>query len=105
MVNELDGDTFDKAVSGGLVVVDLWAPWCVPCKMLAPIVEDLSKEYAGRISFHKLNIDEHNGPAIKHQVMGIPTLLVFKEGKLVDRMVGAMPKDKIKSRLEKTLQL
>jgi thioredoxin 1 len=104
MVNELTEATFDKAVSSGLVVVDLWAPWCGPCKLLAPVVEELSKDYAGRIEFHKLNIDEHNGPAVKHQVMGIPTLLVFKGGKLIDRIVGAMPKDKIMTRLEMALQ-
>ena len=100
MVQELDEAGFDDAVSSGLSVVDLWAPWCMPCQMIAPIIEELSKEYEGKISFYKLNIDEHQGPAAKHQVMSIPTLLVFKDGQVVDRIVGALPKDSIKSKLE-----
>jgi thioredoxin 1 len=103
MVSELTEDTFDQAIKSGLVVVDLWAPWCMPCKMLGPIMDELSLKYSGRISFHKLNIDEHQGPAAKHQVMSIPTLLVFKEGNLVDRIVGALPKERIKSKLENHL--
>jgi thioredoxin 1 len=101
--NELTEATFDQATKEGLVVVDFWAPWCGPCKMIAPIVEELSGEYGGKASFCKLNIDEHKGPAMKYQVMSIPTLLVFKGGKMVERIVGALPKDKIKARLDKHL--
>ncbi len=75
-----------------LVVVDCWAPWCAPCHMVAPILEELAREYAGRISFGKLNVDENKSVALEHQIMSIPTLLVFKNGKLVDRIIGAMPK-------------
>lgn len=75
-----------------LVVVDCWAPWCAPCRMVAPILEELAREYAGRISFGKLNVDENQSVALEHQIMSIPTLLVFKNGKLVDRIIGAMPK-------------
>lgn len=103
MVGELTEATFDQAVSSGLVVVDLWAPWCVPCRMLAPTVEELAGEYAGKAAFYKLNIDEEKGPAQKHQVMSIPTLLVFKDGKVVDRIVGALPKERIMERLAKRL--
>ncbi|MFH1054990.1 MAG: thioredoxin [Candidatus Altiarchaeota archaeon] len=103
MVEELTEGSFDQAVKSGLVVVDLWAPWCMPCRMIAPTVEALSKEYLGRVTFYKLNIDEHNGPAVKHQVMSIPTLLVFKDGKVVDRIVGALPKERMKEKLEKHL--
>ncbi len=103
MVREITGEEFDDAVKEGVVVVDLWAPWCMPCKMIAPALDALSKEYDGRISFCKLNIDEHQGPAQKHQVMSIPTLLVFKDGELVDRVVGALPKDSIKEKLEAAL--
>jgi thioredoxin 1 len=99
MIEELTGITFDQAVKSGLVVVDIWAPWCMPCRMIAPIVEGLAEEYRGRINFFKLNIDEHKEPAIKHQVMSIPTLLVFKDGKLVGRIVGALPEDRIKEKL------
>lgn len=75
-----------------LVVVDCWAPWCTPCHMVAPILEELAREYAGRISFGKLNVDENQSVALEYQIMSIPTLLVFKNGKLVDRIIGAMPK-------------
>ena len=75
-----------------LVVVDCWAPWCAPCRMVAPILEELAREYAGRISFGKLNVDENQSVALEHQIMSIPTLLVFKNGKLVDRIIGAIPK-------------
>lgn len=75
-----------------LVVVDCWAPWCTPCHMIAPILEEMAREYAGRISFGKLNVDENQSVALEYQIMSIPTLLVFKNGKLVDRIIGAMPK-------------
>ena len=75
-----------------LVVVDCWAPWCAPCHMVAPILEELARGYAGRISFGKLDVDENQSVALQHQIMSIPTLLVFKNGKLVDRIIGAMPK-------------
>jgi len=75
-----------------LVVVDCWAPWCAPCYMVAPILEELAREYAGRILFGKLNVDENQSVALEYQIMSIPTLLVFKNGKLVDLIIGAMPK-------------
>lgn len=103
MVQELTETTFDQAVSKGLAVVDLWAPWCGPCRMIAPIIEELATEYDGRILFYKLNIDEQQAPAVKYQVMSIPTLLVFKNGSVVDRIVGAQPKEKIKAKLDKHL--
>jgi len=102
-VQELTESTFDQAVSSGLAIVDLWAPWCGPCRMIAPAVEELSDEFQGKAGFYRLNIDENKGPAVRHQVMSIPTLLIFKEGKLVDRLVGALPKEKIRAKLEKHL--
>ena len=102
-VQELTESTFDQAVAKGLAIVDLWAPWCGPCRMIAPAMEELSGEFQGKAGFYKLDIDENKGPAVRHQVMSIPTLLVFRDGKLVDRLVGALPKDKIKARLEKHL--
>ncbi len=75
-----------------LVVVDCWAPWCAPCRMIAPVVEEMSRDYAGKIVFAKLNVDENQRTAMKYQTMSIPTLLVFKNGRLVDRIVGAMPR-------------
>ncbi|HEC94420.1 MAG TPA: thioredoxin [Thermoplasmatales archaeon] len=82
------------------VVVDCWAPWCGPCRMIAPVIEELAKEMKGRIVFAKLNVDENQTTAMKYQIMSIPTLLVFKNGKLVDRIIGAIPKEILKQKLK-----
>ena len=82
-----------------LVVVDCWAPWCAPCHMVAPVVEEMARDYAGRILFGKLNVDENREVATRYQIMGIPTLLVFKNGKLVDRIVGAMPRQTLEPKI------
>ena len=82
-----------------LLVVDCWAPWCAPCRMVAPILEELAREYAGRISFGKLNVDENQSVALEYEIMSIPTLLVFKNGKLVDRIIGALPKNALESKI------
>lgn len=86
-----------------LVVVDCWAPWCAPCRMIAPIIEELAQKYAGRISFGKLNVDENGSAAVEYQIMSIPTLLVFKNGELVDRIVGAMPMGALEQRITRHL--
>jgi len=89
---EVDDRTLDQFVeTHPVVVLDCWAPWCGPCRMIAPIIEKLAKKYAGRIVFGKLNVDENQGTALKYRIMGIPTLLLFKNGRLVDRVVGFMP--------------
>ncbi len=82
------------------VVIDCWAPWCGPCRMVEPVIEELAKELQGKIVFGKLNVDENPGTSTKHQIMSIPTLLVFKNGNLVDRLVGAYPKEELKKKLE-----
>jgi len=71
-----------------LAVVDFWAPWCGPCKIIAPILEELSKEYDGKVKIYKINIDEHQATATNYQVLSIPTLLFFKQGKIVKQVVG-----------------
>ena len=86
-----------------LVVVDCWAPWCAPCRMLAPIFEELAKDYKGRIVFGKLNVDENPRAAMFYQTMSIPTMLVFKHGGLVDRIVGALPRPMIEQKLVRHL--
>lgn len=86
-----------------VVVVDCWAPWCPPCRILSPIVEGLAKDYAGKILFGKLNVDENQGTTLKHGIMSIPTLLVFKNGELVDRIVGAMPRNTLEQKLNRYL--
>ena len=85
------------------VLVDFWAPWCGPCLMLAPSVEQVATELAGKLKVVKVNVDEHPGLATRYQVMSIPTLVLFKNGAQADRMVGAMPKAAILSQVQRNL--
>lgn len=81
------------------VLVDFWADWCGPCKMLSPIIADIAKEYEGRVKVGKVNIDEEQGLAMKYRVVSIPTLVLFKDGEAVKRSVGAVPKSQIEAML------
>jgi thioredoxin len=93
---------FDQTVKKHpLIVVDCWAEWCGPCRMIAPVIEELAKEHAGEIVFGKLNVDENPETATKFNVMGIPTLLIMKHGAEVDRIVGVAPKLLIENKLKK----
>ena len=85
------------------VLVDLWAAWCGPCRMIAPIVEELSDQYAGKVKMGKLNVDDHPQVAAQYGIMNIPTLLLFKSGKEVDRIVGVVPKEELTRRIENVL--
>jgi thioredoxin 1 len=85
--------------SSGLTIADLWADWCGPCKRLAPILEEIGTEYAGQIKIAKLDVDANPVTPGQYEVMGIPTLLVFKGGELVETVVGFMPKDRLLSRI------
>jgi len=98
-------DTFEKEVvqSDLPVLVDFWADWCAPCKMIAPIVEDLATEYDGKVKFAKLDVDSNPKVATTYGIRGIPTLLIFKNGSPVDQVVGAVPKAVLKGRLEKAV--
>lgn len=98
-----DEDMDENIRKYGTVVVDCWAPWCGPCRMIHPVVEELAKEMQGKIVFGKLNVDENPATSTKHQIMSIPTMLVFKNGELIDRFVGAMPKDALKQKLDSYL--
>jgi thioredoxin 2 len=81
------------------VVVDLWAPWCGPCRFVSPILEELAREHAGRLKVVKVNVDENQKLAVQYDAMSIPTLVVLKDGKVVDRIVGALPKPQLSARL------
>jgi thioredoxin 1 len=98
-------EAFEKAVlqSPLPVIVDFWAPWCGPCRMVAPVLEQLAQEYAGQVIVAKVNTDDHSEWAGKFGVQGIPTMLFVVDGKVVDRMVGAAPHPMIKQRLDKVL--
>lgn len=86
-----------------IVVVDFWAVWCMPCKMIAPHVEALAKKMAGNVVFGKLNVDENPRTAARYQVMSIPTLMVFKNGQPVKRIVGAVPQQHIEQQIKEVL--
>ena len=81
------------------VLIDLWAPWCGPCRVVGPILEELSREYAGRLKVVKVNVDENQATAQRFQAFSIPTMVVIKDGQVVDRIVGAMPKPALTARL------
>ncbi len=85
------------------VLVDFWAVWCGPCKMIAPIVEQLAEELSGKVKIGKLDVDTNQETSIKYGIRGIPTLLIFNEGKVVDTIVGAVPKANILSKLQNYL--
>ncbi len=83
---------FDDAIAEGLTLIDFWAPWCGPCLMIAPTLEEIAEEMEGKLNIVKLNVDDNPETSPKFGVQGIPTMILFKDGKLVDRVVGAVPK-------------
>ena len=102
---ELDDNNFDQNIINAKVpvLVDFWAPWCGPCRMVAPVVDELAKEYDGKIKFAKVNVDENQKAAAKYGIRSIPTLLLFKDGKPFSNIVGFRPKAELKQNLESAL--
>ncbi len=98
----LTDESFDQEVlkSNEPVLVDFWAPWCGPCRMLSPVVDELAKEYVGKIRVAKLNTDEHPNAATRYKISAIPTLLFFKGGKAVEQLVGVHSKAEIKKHID-----
>ena len=101
----LTTDTFKTTIAGATtpVLVDFWAPWCGPCKAIAPILEELAVEFAGKLKIAKINIDENDTIAAEHGIRAIPTMLFFKNGKLVEQIVGMLPKVTLKEKLQAQL--
>lgn len=105
LVIELTADNFDEAVrKHRLLVVDCWAEWCAPCRMVAPVVEELARDYQGKITFGKLDVDNNQSVAMKYNIMSIPTLLIFKDWQLIDQIVGALPKNQLEQQLRQYIE-
>ena len=102
---QLTDDSFEADVlkASGLVLVDFWAEWCGPCKMIAPVLDEIATEYDGKVTVGKLNIDQNSVTPPKYGVRGIPTLLLFKDGEIADTKVGALSKTQLKEFLDKNL--
>lgn len=102
-VKDLSDATFDSEAMASAVpvIVDFWAPWCVPCRMVSPIVGEIADDYGDKIMVGKVNVDEHVRVASRYNITGIPTLLFIKNGQVVDQIIGAAPKARIVSTLEK----
>ncbi|EJF07542.1 thioredoxin [Thiovulum sp. ES] len=95
--------TFTSTIAEGVTLVDFWAPWCGPCRMIAPIIEELAEEYDGKAKIAKVNTDEEQQTAIQFGIRSIPTLIIFKDGQAVDQIIGAVPKQVFSSKLEAVL--
>lgn len=93
----------DTIQSNPLVLIDFWAPWCGPCQIIAPVIEDLARNYSGNAVIGKLNVDQNQKIAMKYNVMSIPTLLLFKNGRVADRITGVVPRNVLESRINRLL--
>lgn len=105
MALEITDNNFEKEVmqSSQLVMLDLWAEWCGPCRMITPIVNELADEYAGKVVIGKVNVDENPGITQKYAIRNIPTILFIRNGKIIDKQVGAVPKNVLQNKIEALL--
>ena len=104
-VMEINDSNFDQEVmkSDKLTLVDFWAPWCGPCKMIAPVIDELSKDYDGKVKFTKVNVDDSPSTASSFGIRGIPTIVLVKNGEVVDQVVGAVPKSELEKAIKESL--
>jgi len=100
---ELNASNFNDTIKEGVTLVDFWAPWCGPCRMIAPVIEELANDYEGKAKICKVNTDEEQDIAIQYGIRSIPTILFFKDGQLADQMVGAAGKQVIAEKLDALL--
>jgi thioredoxin 1 len=105
MVVDVSDQTFESEVikSSLPVLLDLWAPWCGPCRMVAPVIESLEAKYDGKVKFCRLNVDENPQTAAKYRIMSIPTLMFFKNGEVADTVIGAVPERVLQPKLDAIL--
>lgn len=103
LIQHLTDQTFSEAVAHGITVVDFWAPWCAPCRELAPITEMLAAEFKGKATFAKLNVDDFTPLSEQYEVLSMPTLVIFKDGQPVKSIVGSLPIDQLRARIQQSL--
>ena len=96
---ELTNDNFEGTVKSGVSLVDFWAPWCGPCRMVAPIIDELAQDFEGRANICKVNTDEQQDLAVKYGIRSIPTILIMKDGEIVDQVVGASSKQALSDKI------
>jgi len=101
MTIELTNGKFDDFVKKGIVLVDFHADWCMPCVMMGPIVEDMSKKFKGKLKVGKVNVEDNQKLAQKHNILSIPTFLIFKDGKIIEQFVGAVSEEELENKMKK----
>lgn len=104
-VKELTGKEFKDFIKKGFVVIDFFADWCMPCLIMAPIMEELEKKFKGKIKFGKIDTEENHNLVVKYQIRSIPNFILFKDGEMVEQFIGSMPAEEFEERLKKHTQL